>query len=75
MKGGPLKPKSIAVEFVMKVLMLLTELSVAGFPPLFSLAFLILLKSLIIAHGPEKVLTMDSINSQNCFLLALEGGP
>ena len=75
MKGGPFKPKSIAVECVMKVLMLLTELSVAGFPPLFSLAFLILLKSLIIAHGLEKVLTMDSFNSQNCFLLALEGDP
>lgn len=75
MKGGPLKPKSIVAEFVMKVLMLLTKLLVAGFPPLFSPAFLMLLKSPIIALGPEKVLTMDSINSQNCFLLALEGDP
>lgn len=62
-KGGPLNPRSIAAVFVMKVLRPLTEHSVAGFPHLFSLAFLMLLRFLIIAHGPKKVLTMDSINS------------
>ena len=75
MNGGTLNPKSIATVFVMKVLRLLTKHSVAGFLPFFSQAFLMLLRSPIIAHGTEKVLTMDSINSQNYLLLALEGGP
>ena len=70
-KGGTLNPKSIATIFVMKVLRLLTEHLVAGFLRFFSPAFLMLLRSLIIACGLEKVLTMDSINSQNFLLLVI----
>ena len=70
-KGGTLNPNSIAIVLVMKVLRLLIEHLVVGFLHFFSPAFLMLLRSLIIAHGPEKVITMCIVVIYNYFVLAL----